>query len=235
MNKSILFLFGALSLAACSKERPAEDIHSKTTTRSGELAPATVEEVRTVLLEKKPGASETINALVISSDNGLITLRGKVEDEQVRSELVNRVRSMPNVRGVKDELHASPHAMRHGHEKTGEVGTTTTTGAREPTSEGAGTAPSTGTPTAPSTTGGATATEPHGKMSKSDAVRHSMKKAHPKSETIIDALTITEDGSIIMLSGTVPDEPTHRSLVKAAKETPGVKNVKDDIKIQPKK
>jgi osmotically-inducible protein OsmY len=216
MKKAIVVLIGALSLVACSKERqPAETVGTTAPRGATERVQptATVEEVRAVLLEKRPESADTINALAITNDGGIITLRGKVEDEPTRSDLVNRVRAMPNVRGVRDELrlHEKPAAGRHEH--GGRPGTTTTTG-------------------------GTMEQHPHekGGMSKSDAVRKSMEKALPKAEHVIHGLTITDDGQVVTISGTVPDEATHHSLLKAAKDTPGVKSVKDDLKVEaPKK
>lgn len=62
-----------------------------------------------------------------------------------------------------------------------------------------------------------------------------MRRAQPKADPVIVGLTITENDDVITIVGTVPDEPTHQSLLKAAKETPGVKEVKDQMKVSPKK
>ena len=43
-----------------------------------------------------------------------------------------------------------------------------------------------------------------------------------------------DDGSVVIVTGTVPDEATHHALLKSARETPGVKSVKDDLKVQKK-
>src|SRR5262249_36242959 len=120
-------LVGALGLLACSKEKPAEDT-TMTRGATSESAPVSVEEVRTALLDKRPSASDQINALVITNDSGVITLRGKVEDEATHTDLVNRVRSMSNVRGVRDEIQVQPKTAMMPEEQ---VGTTTTTGASQ--------------------------------------------------------------------------------------------------------
>jgi osmotically-inducible protein OsmY len=214
MKNASVALLGALCLVACSKEpRPAENVPGVTTTRSATEQPTvSVEEVRTVLLEKRPGSAESINALMIRNDGGIVTLRGSVEDESTHSDLVNRVRAMPNVRGVRDEIHVSKQ-----HERSS---TTTTTGAPAPGQHEKG---------------------EHEKgehekaaSSKSDSVRKSMEKARPKSEAVIHGLMITDDGQIVTISGTVPDAETHQALLKAAKDTPGVKNIHDDMKVQKK-
>ena len=115
MRKAIVVVLGALSLMACKENKPAE--HAATTTTSGaaEPSPVTVAEVRTVLLEKRPGQSASIDALDIENDNGIVTLRGDVPDETTRADLVNRVRAMPNVRGVKDELRIAPQPTPQQH------------------------------------------------------------------------------------------------------------------------
>jgi osmotically-inducible protein OsmY len=242
MRKAIVVLVGALCLVACSKDRPPAE-SATTTTRSGEgeAGNITVEEVRTTLLETKPGAAETINGLAIMNDNGVITLRGKVEDEATHNELVNRVRSMPKVKGVKDEIQVHPKSAHHSDT----VGTTSTTGHETTHGQGQGTqgqmgqgqmgeSGATGQTTmgqggqgTPSTMGTT--------ASKSDAVRHSMEKAHPTHESVIRALSISDDGTTVTIVGVVPDAATHQALLKAARETPGVKNVRDEMKVEKEK
>jgi osmotically-inducible protein OsmY len=71
-------------------------------------------------------------------------------------------------------------------------------------------------------------------MSKTDAVRQSMHQARPQAMSVVHALTITEDGETVVVSGMVPDEATHQALLKAAKDTAGVKSVRDEMKVQKK-
>lgn len=107
MKKAILGLLGALGLVACSRDRqPAESVGATTITAATDEAEptVTVEEVRRVLREHRPGSIDTINALLITSEGGIVTLTGNVEDDVTHWALVNRVRAMPNVRGVRDQL-----------------------------------------------------------------------------------------------------------------------------------
>ncbi|MBX3204945.1 MAG: BON domain-containing protein [Labilithrix sp.] len=232
MRKAIVVSLGALALMACSKERQPIENAGITTTRGAEQQQptASVEEVRTILIEKRPGSAEDINALIISSQGGIITLKGKVMDEATHADLVNRVRAMRNVRGVRDELEVGKKTAAAQHPAHGEqYGTTTTTGGTLPSQPGH--------EKDKGTTGGTMHQQQgHEKdttaASKSDAVRKSMEKAHPGSQAVIHALTITDDGQIVTLSGTVPDETTHQRLLKSAKDTPGVKSVKDDLKVE---
>ncbi|MBX3262862.1 MAG: BON domain-containing protein [Labilithrix sp.] len=230
MRKAIVVLLGALGLVACAREKQPLESPGITTTRGAEQQQptATVEEVRSVLLEKRPGSAEDINALIISSEGGIISLKGRVSDEATHSDLINRVRAMPNVRGVRDELHvAKKAAARPGQREP--YGTTTTTGGAVPSQQGH----------EKDKAGAGGAMQQHqgheadkATASKSDAVRKSLEAALPQSRAVIHALTITDDGQTVTLSGVVPDETTHKGLVKAAKETPGVKDVKDDLKIE---
>lgn len=217
MNKAIVLLMAALGLAACKEQKPAT--HATTTTSGAAPMPGevTVEEVRAVLLETRPGETEMIQALEIESDNGVITLRGEVPNEAARADLINRVRAMPNVRDVHDQLRTVPHQSMRGQQR-GPVGTTTTTAA--PTGQH------------PHGVAGERGTTQPG-MSRVDAVRHSMMVTHPDQASVLRHLTIREEGEgNIVLSGVVPDEDTHRSILKAARETPGVNHVRDDLKIQ---
>jgi osmotically-inducible protein OsmY len=238
MRNAIVVLLGALSVLACSKEKPPENANVTTTTRSGMPEPSvvSVEEVRTNLLEKQPTAADSINALVITNDGGIITLRGKVEDEATHANLVNRTRAMPGVRGVRDEIQVVPKSAAAPSDTSG---TTTATGAMGGGAGGTmgqgggmgGTQQQQGT-MGGSTMGGSMGGQAMG--TKSDAVRQSMEKARPKSQAVIQGLTITDDGSMVTVAGMVPDETTHQALIKAAKDTPGVKGVQDDIKVEKK-
>ena len=110
-HKSIVMLavLALAALPACDRDRDRERAGSTTTTGAGtEGRSPGVEEVRIVMLAERPEAVETIKALQITNDNGVVTLRGHVNDEQARTALVERVRRMPNVKLVKDELFVIP-------------------------------------------------------------------------------------------------------------------------------
>jgi osmotically-inducible protein OsmY len=105
-----------------------------TTTTHGASATSrlTAEDVRAALLDKRPSATDQINALVITNDDGIVTLRGHVEDESTHDDLVNRVRAMSAVRGVRDEITVAPRFLQSRNppaSPTYSAGTTTTTGA----------------------------------------------------------------------------------------------------------
>ena len=212
MRRAIVLFAGALSVLACGKDRPPEDV---TTTRGAMAEPApmvTVEQVRTVLLEQRPSASDTINALTITNDGGIITLRGRVEDEATHADIVNRVRQMPNVRGVRDELQVMP---RSPMPEAGEPGT--------------GGGPMGGAQVGGGPMGGAQTMGPT-----VDAVRQSMKTARPNEGAVIDALTITEEGQMVTVSGMAPDEATHQALIRAARDAAGGKTIRDEIRVEKK-
>lgn len=199
MRKVIVVLLGALGAMACGKDRPPETAQT-TTTRAGTPEPTAVspESVRAHLLNRKPEAAETINALMISKDDGVIILRGRVEDEATHADIVNHVRAMPGVQAVRDELQIQPKRPLGRHDKPG---TTTLTGAE---------------------TG-----------SKVEAVRQSMRDAYLKRDpSMIDKITIVEERDTIVLRGSIPDEATRKLLLDAAKKTPGVKNVRDELKLE---
>jgi osmotically-inducible protein OsmY len=185
-----------LSVLGCSRKPPSEG--ATRTTGGTVAAPTTVEEIRLVMLDQRPDAPGVVNALKITNDNGIVTLQGVVDDEQMKSDLVKRVKNMPNVRDVRDELKAE----------------------RKPASG------------APQTPQGAHPTS----TPMSSAVRTQMTKEQPSAAAVITHLIISDDGSVVVLSGIVPDKSTHDALIKAAKDTPGVKGVRDDLKLSgPKK
>jgi osmotically-inducible protein OsmY len=248
-NLSVIIGMMALGLVACSKEKAPED----TTQTHGAMSEAqqspqavSTEEIRTVLLTKRPSAADSINSMIITNDNGVVTMRGNVEDEATHADLVNRVRSMPNVRSVRDELQVMPRSNRGmGMGPESQTGTTNTTqgqmggsqmggsqmgGSQMGGSQMGGAAGGAAAGAATGAAMGAAA----GSMSKSESVRAAMQAAQPKSATVIQNLTITDDGTMVTLSGNVPDEATHQKLLKAAKDSAGTGNIKDDIKVQSK-
>jgi len=108
-HKSIVMLavLALAALPACDRDR--DRTGSTTTTGAGtEGRSPRVEDVRVVLLAERPDAIEAIKALQITNVDGVVTLRGHVNDEQARTVLVERVRRMPNVKLVKDELFVMP-------------------------------------------------------------------------------------------------------------------------------
>jgi hypothetical protein len=106
--KKTLLLFAALSLAACSKNQPSESSEPTLTGGTVKSRPVAVEEIRLVMLEQRPGSPQTINAIHIVNDDGVVTLHGKVDDEQMKKALVDRVKKMPGVTDVKDQLEVAP-------------------------------------------------------------------------------------------------------------------------------
>lgn len=108
MRHNSLVMLAVVALAACDRDKP-----STTTTTGAEVErPTTVEEVRMVMLAERPDATAAINALQITNVDGIVTLRGQVADEQVRKQLVERVKKMPGVKGVKDELAVVPARLK---------------------------------------------------------------------------------------------------------------------------
>lgn len=219
MKSTIATILGALCVVACSHGKPADTANVTTITRATEVKPAvTSQEIKTVIIARRPGSAKDIDALAITNDNGVVTLRGHVEDEATHNEVVSTVRSMANVKAVRDELQVLPMATASGAgDKYGldeDYDTTTTTAGEMDKKDHAD--------------------HEKGEMTKSGAVRKHLEEAAPKSVMIIRGLIITDDGEIVTLKGIVPDEPTHQRLAKAARETPDVKDIKDELKVQKK-
>ncbi|MGZ6090170.1 MAG: BON domain-containing protein [Polyangiales bacterium] len=107
----MLAVFALAALPAC-KDR-GDKAGSTTTTGAGiGNRPATVEDVRMVMLVERPDQTTAINALQITNVDGTVTLRGHVDDEQAKKALVERVKRMPNVKDVKDELVVLPPSKK---------------------------------------------------------------------------------------------------------------------------
>src|SRR4051812_47070084 len=119
MTHKTIVVFAVLALAACSRDH-SDRAGTTTTTGAGMDRPATVEEVRMVMLTERPDSIATINALRITNENGVVTLRGHVDDDQTKKVLVDRVKKMQGVREVNDELTVVPRQMEgSGSDKTG--------------------------------------------------------------------------------------------------------------------
>jgi hypothetical protein len=106
-----MVVLAVLTLAACSRDH-ADKAGSTTTTGAGVDRPATVEDVRMVMLAERPDKTAAINALDIQNVDGVVTLRGHVDDPQAKKALVDRVKKMPGVKQVKDELAVIPTRIR---------------------------------------------------------------------------------------------------------------------------
>lgn len=74
--------------------------------------------------------------------------------------------------------------------------------------------------------------EASGSMARTNAIRKHMRESIPEGDVIVRGIIITDDGDLITLTGIVPDEETHQALLKAARETPDVKRVKDELKVK---
>jgi osmotically-inducible protein OsmY len=245
MMRNAIVLLGTLTLAACSRDQHAEKPGSTTTTGASADAGVTVEEVRIALLEHRPNSPD-VNAVVITNDNGVITLRGKVDDDATRADMLNTVRSMPNVKGVRDELQVSSKGGQMGQGGQGgqgQMGQGGQGGQGQMGQGGQGQMGQGGQMNQPSDQGGQIGQAQPGDMGQqkgsthtknADAVRAKMAKDRPQAAAIVNHLIISDDGTVVLLSGTVPDEPTHDALVKSAKSTPGVKSVKDDLHVSGK-
>jgi osmotically-inducible protein OsmY len=206
MTRKVIAILAGLALAACSKERPEKVGTSTTTGASDKERTATVEEVRMVMLAERPDATAAINALQITNANGVVTLRGHVDDEQAKKALIDRVKRMPGVKEVKDELAVLPARIK-------------VEGAPAPQVQP-------GQPGHP----GSSPTPASTHTPRTEAVRTQMSK-DPKAQVVVNRLVITDDGSVIFISGTVPDQATHDAVMKQAKKAPGVSDVKDNVQI----
>ncbi|MBX3188502.1 MAG: BON domain-containing protein [Labilithrix sp.] len=111
MTKAIMLLC-VLALAACSRD------HDKPgTTQTTGASTVDTEQVRLVLLEHNPAAWGAIRSLVITNDNGVVTVRGVVEDENMRQGILDDVRKHPNVKSVRDELRVAKPEKHDVHDK----------------------------------------------------------------------------------------------------------------------
>ena len=201
MTRKAIAMLAVLALSACSKdEKPGT---TTTTGASNKEQAASVEDVRMGMLSERPDATLTINALEITSADGVVTLRGHVEDEQMRKALVDRVKRTSGVKEVKDELMVMPTRIKL---ETGPA---------------AGQGDQAGTPS-----GSPTATPMQTR--RTEAIRTELGK-DPKSSAVLDRIIVTDDGSAIVVAGTVPDQATRDAVLKQAKKAADVTNVKDEI------
>jgi len=83
-------------------------------------------------------------------------------------------------------------------------------------------------------TGGSSATPSSNKTKTTDAIRNGLKKDKAAPAAVIDALIIRDDGSVVIMSGTVPDDKTHDALLKSAKKSAGNAHVQDNLHVSGK-
>ncbi len=64
-----------------------------------------------------------------------------------------------------------------------------------------------------------------------DAIRAGLMKDKAAPTTIVNGLIISDDGSVIMLSGEVPDDATHDAVLKSAKKSAASGHVQDNLHV----
>ena len=215
-------LLGPLAVvAACSRDRAPETGSATMTgapTATSEAQPVTVEEVRNVILDRNPTGPEVLRSVIITNENDVITLRGTVPDEDTRSAMINRVRRIPNVKGVRDELTVAP--------KGGAMQGATTTPQTMPTQAQTLEEPS--KPGMQGTTSAATKTKT------TDAIRTALTKDNVAPPAVVNGLVLHDDGNVVTLSGTVPDHKTHAAILSSAKKAAGAQLVQDNLTVSDK-
>jgi osmotically-inducible protein OsmY len=75
-----------------------------TGTTSTQTPVATVEEIRAFMVQERPNDSDIIRGLVIDENGGIVTIRGRVYDEQMKSELTGAAKKARGVRDVKNDV-----------------------------------------------------------------------------------------------------------------------------------
>jgi hypothetical protein len=99
-----VFLLGTLAALGCSKNTQQDKSGTVQLTGGTVTVLPSPDAIRLSLKQAKPSDPE-IDAFVIATDqNGIITIQGIVPDERTHVDLVRRVKSMPNVAGVHDQL-----------------------------------------------------------------------------------------------------------------------------------
>jgi osmotically-inducible protein OsmY len=102
MARIALFLLGTLCMLGCSRNEEDKTGTTRLTGATVKVGP-TAEEIRLMLNQAKPNDPE-VNAFLITDEGGLVTIRGMVPDEQTHADIVRRIKGMPNVTGVRDDL-----------------------------------------------------------------------------------------------------------------------------------
>jgi len=233
MRNSIVLLGTLALVAACSRDRGPESGSTTVTGAStSEAKPVTVEEIRVAILDHNPTGPEALSSVVITSDNGVVTLKGTVPDEDSRANMVNRVKRMPNVKSVRDELSVAPKTgtMQGMPGQPGMTGQQPGMTGQQPGTIGQPQA----LPADEPSKGGTQTTTGSTKTKKTDAVRAGLTKDKAAPAAIVNGLVISDDGSVFILSGTVPDDKTHDAVLKSAKKSVGTEHVQDNLHVSGK-
>ena len=217
MKRNLIVLLGTLTLLACQKDQ-SEKPGSTTITGASTDAGVTVEQIRSVLVQQGPRGTE-LSTITITNDNGIVTLRGRVEDESTKRQMLNTVRGISNVKSVRDDLQVTPKQDDHASQGGAMQGGAMQGGSMQ--GDHGGTA---GMPTGAHA--GSTKTK------NTDAVRSHLTQDKVAPTPVITSLLISDDGELVIISGIVPDQRTHDAVLKSAQKTPGVKGVRDDLKIK---
>ena len=72
------------------------------------------QQIRVYMLQERPNEADVIRGITITEDGGIVTLRGKVYDERMKSDLARAAKTAPGVRDVREELQVDRGAKTGG-------------------------------------------------------------------------------------------------------------------------
>jgi osmotically-inducible protein OsmY len=207
----LMAALAALALtAACSRESPNPNAELQPTARAVDDARDEMKDAWiTTKIEAKFFADEDIKArrIDVTTNNGVVSLSGRVDSENVRQHAVSIARNTDGVVRVEDRLSTQPEAAA-------------TTGVAP------GTAPSRDRePAVPRRVG-----EPVGNAWLTTKIQ-----AKYFADPVVKGrrIDVTSNNGVVTLNGTVTSEQEHQKAIEIARTTEGVRRVEDRLQVMP--
>ena len=208
--------------AGCTRTEEPETAGGNAVTQTGARVPS--DAWVTTSVQARYYANEAVRArdIDVTTERGIVTLRGTVPDEAARQQALNLARGVEGVVRVEDQLTIGADAPAQG---------TPEDAAPRATAADAGTAPRTGAadeqPTATSGEAAATRVEPAWITTKI----HAQYFVSPEIKPWNIDVTTTADG-VVTLRGEVDSQQDKAEAVRIARATEGVARVEDHLRVK---
>lgn len=220
MNRAVLtgVLGAALLAGACgSRDETTENRQQPAETAATTTVPADDGWV-TTKVEAQFFASPDVKArnIDVSTNGGVVTLSGQVDSDAVRQQALALARGIEGVRDVRDQLRVAPVAS------AGAAATPTRT---------------TGTATPDTTTGERTRDAAGGETDIARTIESGWTTTKIQAKYFTDAdvkgrnIDVTTRDGVVTLSGEVENEAARQKAVQIARQTEGVRDVQDRLRV----
>jgi hyperosmotically inducible periplasmic protein len=199
-----LMLAGAVAVGACERAAdPPATATPGTFDRVGAQAGENDDWITTQVEARFYGSANVPNQIRVSTDEGVVTLRGRVEDQQAESEAVRLARRVDGVRDVRSEITVVDAAQ--AADRTDRDAADRRDPARDET----------------------------GAIESAWITTKIQAKYFMEGDVKGRNIDVTTRNGVVTLSGSVENEAQRQEALRIARDTEGVIDVRDGLRIEP--